>query len=81
MLLVRTGPVPFVRELRRVDHPVDGGLSHSVLPLQQLDGLPQLVQLRVLHGGDDGRVRQLPNVHFARRLRDERFSPSAPPSR
>lgn len=45
---VCTCPVALGHEFRRVDDPVDCGLSDSVLLLQQLDGLPQLVQLGVL---------------------------------
>lgn len=45
---VCTCPVALGCEFRRVDDPVDGGLSDGVLLLQQLDGLPQLVQLGVL---------------------------------
>lgn len=45
---VCTCPVSFRREFRCVDDPVDGSLSNSVLLLQQLNGLPQLIQLRVL---------------------------------
>ena len=48
---VCTCPVPFRCELRCVDDSVDGSLSNSVLLLQQLDGLPQLIQLRVLTQG------------------------------
>lgn len=45
-----TVPLPraFGGQLGRVDHPIDGRLRHGVLLLQELDGLPQLVQLRVL---------------------------------
>lgn len=45
---VCTCPVSFRREFRCVDDPVDGSLSNSVLLLEQLNGLPQLIQLRVL---------------------------------
>lgn len=45
---VCTCPVALGHEFRRVDDSVDGGLSHSVLLLQKLDGLPQLIQLGVL---------------------------------
>lgn len=45
---VCTCPVPFMCQLRCVDDSVDGSLSDSVLLLQQLDSLPQLIQLRVL---------------------------------
>lgn len=48
---VRTRLVPLGHQLRRVDDPVDGGLGHSVLLLQQLDGLPQVGQLGVLQRG------------------------------
>lgn len=42
--------VPFGHQFGRVDDPIDGGLGDGVLLLQQLDGLPQVVQLRVLRG-------------------------------
>lgn len=45
---VRTCPLPFRCEFRCVDDPIYGSLGNSILLLQQLDGLPQLIQLRVL---------------------------------
>lgn len=45
---MRTRPVHFRRDLGSVDDAVDGGLSDGVLLFQQLDRLPQLIQLRVL---------------------------------
>lgn len=45
---VCTRLVSFRHQFGRVDDPVDGGLGDSVLLLQQLDGLPEVIQLRVL---------------------------------
>lgn len=45
---VCTRLVSFRHQFGRVDDPIDGGLGDSVLLLQQLDGLPEVVQLRVL---------------------------------
>lgn len=46
--LLLTRPVALGCQFRRVDDAVDGSLGDGVLLLQQLDGLPQLVELRVL---------------------------------
>lgn len=43
-----TRPVALGCQFRCVDDAVDGGLGDGVLLLQQLDSLPQLVELRVL---------------------------------
>lgn len=45
---VCTRLVSFRHQFGRVDDPINGGLGNSVLLLQQLDGLPQVIQLRVL---------------------------------
>lgn len=45
---VCTRLVSFRHQFGRVDDTIDGGLGDSVLLLQQLDGLPEVIQLRVL---------------------------------
>lgn len=49
VLLVHTCPVSSGYKFRSVDDAVDGSLSDGILLLQQLDGLPQFIQLRVLY--------------------------------
>lgn len=45
---VCTRLVSFRHQFGRVDDPIDGGLGDSILLLQKLDGLPEVIQLRVL---------------------------------
>lgn len=79
---VCTCPVPFRREFRCVDDSIDGSLSNSVLLLQQLNGLPQLIQLRVLRRDNNKPAAATRNVSCESVKKwGELFLPSVPPSK
>lgn len=57
-----TCPIAFRCEFRRVNDSVDGGLSNSVLLLQEFDGLPKFIQFRVLQTEDEEKLK--PREHL-----------------
>lgn len=71
---VCTRLVSFRHQFGRVDDPIDGGLGHSVLLLQQLDGLPEVIQLRVLQR-DEGQSSDASLVF--KKKKKKLLSPSA----
>lgn len=71
---VRTCPLPFRCEFRCVDDPIYGSLGNSVLLLQQLDGLPQLIQLRVLQRVRDEANAATVNVQCVFKSRGAAFT-------